>query len=129
MPVSEAVLALLATTIDSFEKLEVAHALRDGAPHPVDALRAALGHPRDELAAALAGLAASDLVSVRDGVATLAAPDDAAFAELMAAYEQDRFAVAAALSKVSLERARTMTARAFANAFIVTKRRRGDHDG
>lgn len=61
---------------------------------------------------------------VRLGPAT----QDPAFQTLMAAYDDDRLAVLTMLSTMAMERMRSMTARAFADAFVLRKKR-GDDDG
>jgi len=47
---------------------------------------------------------------------------------LMALYREDRTVVLSALSSIAVERIRSMTAEAFADAFLLRKRR-GDRDG
>ncbi|MGH9885312.1 MAG: hypothetical protein ACREBE_07275 [bacterium] len=53
---------------------------------------------------------------------------DAAFETLMAIYDDDRPFVLSELSTIAMGRIRNMAARAFANAFVLRKKR-GDGDG
>nr|HEX4318809.1 hypothetical protein [Kofleriaceae bacterium] len=118
---------LLDSTIDSFEKLEIARALRDGAPRELDDLRAALELPKEEFVVAVEALVHAGIVTSRDGVIALGArAGESRFRELMTAYDDDRFAIAAELSKIAMRRVRTMAARAFSTAFVFKKPKRGD---
>jgi hypothetical protein len=51
-----------------------------------------------------------------------------AVAELMAIYDADRMLVVGELSSLAMERIRSMASKAFANAFVLRKKR-GDDDG
>ncbi len=129
MPLSSNLVDFLDTAIDSFEKLEIARALRDRQPVRLDALRAQLQLENGVFVGAVTALVESGLVITRDGIVTLGPrASEPTFGELMAAYDEDRFAIAAALSKIAMNRMRTMTARAFSNAFVFKKPRR-DGDG
>jgi len=85
----------------------------------------------DTVDEALGGLSQMNVIEfdaesklVRLGPAT----QDPAFQTLMVTYDDDRGAVLAMLSTIAMERIRSMTARAFADAFVLRKKR-GDDDG
>jgi hypothetical protein len=125
MSIRPALVDYLASTIDSFEKLEIVRALRAG-ERRLDDLRALVPLDQDDFTTALTALADAGVVVERTGVAELGPrAADPIFGELMAAYDTDRFAIAAALSKLALARVRTMTAKAFSSAFGTDQRKRG----
>lgn len=123
--------ALLSTALDSFEKLEVLRVLRASKrAMSADELEAACRLGPDTVRETLGSLADVNILErVGDGrmfrVST-AAPQPGLEA-LMATYEEDRSAVLGELSKLAIQRIRSMTATAFADAFVI--RKRGSDDG
>lgn len=133
-PVTPRVRALLATRIDSFEKLELVVAL-SGEPRAtssVERMAERLGVARHLLREAAMGLNADSLVELTSaGELQLLPPTDRdreAIAELVALYNDDRMAVVKALGEVALDRIRGMASRVFADAFVIRKNK-DDKDG
>ena len=124
--------ALLQTQLDSFEKLELVRVLRaSGRPMSRSDLETECRFVPDTVDEALGSLLHMNVIEfdaerklVRLGPAT----QDPAFQTLMATYDDDRPAVLAMLSTIAMERIRSMTAGAFADAFVLRKKR-GDDDG
>lgn len=117
---------LLETELDSFEKLELLARVRAAAGgleladplFDTEAMRWTL----DELRRA-------GFVEKRGQLCVLGPRGtQAAIVALMSLYDTDRMTVVAELSSLSLERIRSMASRAFANAFVLRKKR-GDEDG
>lgn len=122
---------LLETRLDSFEKLEIMRTLRaTRTPMSLSELETACAAPSDLLADALADLERAKLVE-RDRPNRRfrlgAVADEPRLASLMQLYDEDRTGVLAALSSTVMQRLRSMAARAFADAFVIRKKR--DKDG
>ncbi len=115
---------LLDGPIDSLEKLEILAALRRrplGLAGLVEQLRLPLGVVKQSVSE----LVDRGLLRRRtDDVIELVA--DPRVEELLALYEADRLSVITTISRLSIERIRGMTARAFANAFVLRKKREDD---
>lgn len=117
---------LLESELDSFEKLELLARIR-GTPSGLEIAdpvfdNAAMRWTLDEL---LQG----GFVE-RRGQLCMLGPRAAepAVVSLLSLYDADRMVVVAELSSLALERIRSMASRAFANAFVLRKKR-GDDDG
>jgi DNA-binding transcriptional ArsR family regulator len=128
---------LLAHRINSFEKLEIVVALHR-APHStmsVDELCRALGLAREVVSQTVIDLRRAALVELTlRGDLRLLPPTNqeyTAVAELARLYHEDRMTLAKALGEIALDRLRSMTSRAFADAFVLRKKlkKRGDDDG
>jgi hypothetical protein len=122
--------ALMQAQLDSFEKLEVVRALR-AAVRPMSRLeleRECRFSP-DTVLDAFNRLSQTNVI-VLDAEQNFARlgkiAQDPAFEALMRFYDDDRSAVLAMLSKIAMERIRSMAARAFADAFILRKKQGGD---
>jgi hypothetical protein len=124
--------ALMQAHLDSFEKLEVVRALRASArPMSRTELESECRFTPDTVLETLGGLRqmnAIDIDAERNFVRLGEIARDPAFEALMRFYDDDRSAVLAMLSKIAMERIRSMAARAFADAFILRKKQ-GDDDG
>lgn len=96
-----------------------------------DDLEAACRATSDTVHEALESLSRTNIVEF-DAATKLArlgpSSHDPALQALMQVYDDDRLAVLALLSTMVMERLRSMTARAFADAFAVRKKR-DDDDG
>jgi hypothetical protein len=130
LKLDDGVRTLLETKLDSFEKLEIVRTLL--------ASGKAMSHPQLETACqlsseliedALPSLQRSNIVelnpvdrSIRLGIAS----QDPRFVALMQLYNEDRAGVLAVLSSAVMQRLRSMTARAFADAFVIRKKRDGN---
>jgi hypothetical protein len=123
---------LLCTRLDSFEKLEIVRLLRaSGQPMSRADLQTAGRFSSDTVVEALGSLAQSRLIEIDEATSLvrLGSPaHERAFHAVMSAYEDDRAAVLSLLSTIAMERIRSMAARAFAEAFVLRKKR-GDDDG
>jgi len=127
---------LLSRRVESFEKVELVLALRN-APHntlTIDELAASMHLPREILRRLVVDLRSSSLVDHTDKGAirlTLVnGTDEAAISELATAYASDPILVMRFLSEVAMNRIRTMASRAFADAFIIGKKKGNrDDDG
>lgn len=126
---------MLQSDLDSFEKLELVHQLR-AAKRPISrtdlqsGLRIDVGTLRTAITELLGcGLieeATDEPGSVRlGGRATVDKPLEA----LMTLYDEDRLTVVAALSSIAMDRIRGMAAHAFADAFVIRRRRKDQDDG
>jgi hypothetical protein len=116
----DAVSELLASRVDSFEKLEVIvalHAARDRRMS-VGELCTALKLPRDVVNQTTMELSRAALIAVASsGVVHLAPPtssDAEAVAALMQVHAADRFLLVRALGELAVERIRNMASRTFA---------------
>lgn len=125
---------LLASRIDSFEKLEVVVALH-GAPNrtmSVEELCRVLKIPRDAIREATMELRALALIELTSrGEVQLLPPtnrDQQVVTELVKLYDDDRFAIVKALGEIAVERIRGMASRAFADAFVLRKKPPKDRD-
>lgn len=131
LELEDGVRTLLETKLDSFEKLEIVRALRaSGQSMSFSDLEAACRLSSDLVEDTLPSLERAKLVErdaanrrVRLGTAS----NDPRFARLMQLYDEDRAGVLAALSSTVMQRLRSMAARAFAEAFVIRKKR--DDDG
>lgn len=125
----DGVRALLETRLDSFEKLEVVHALRASGGMTPEALEAACRFSSDTVQEVLASLQRVALVEPdpgRRGVVRLGGGSrDPRFEAVMQLYETDRLRVLSVLSALAMERIRHMAAQVFADAFVI-KKKRGD---
>lgn len=126
---------LLQNGIDTFEKLELVIMLR-GAPRSVmsvSELAAGLKLERPVVRRAALELRAIALVDVTaDDEVRLVAPTSRDFdsiTELARLYQDDRLAVVKTLGEIAMERIRNMASQAFADAFVIRKKPRGDGDG
>lgn len=124
----DALTELLASRIDSFEKLELIVALQ-AAPRntmSVDALCRQLKLSRDDIRQAAVELRTASLVALTStGEVQLLPPtnhDHAAIAELVRVYEEDRLAVLKYMGEIALGRIRNMASRVFADAFVIRKK-------
>jgi hypothetical protein len=125
----EALERLLLGPIDSFEKLEIAIALRASniSRWTLDQVAERTGAPTSVLARALEELAAAGIVELGGDAWSLASGCDVgAIDELVTAWSSRRAAVLAVMTQRSLERIRASAASTFADAF--TFRRRGNTD-
>jgi len=125
---------LLASRIDSFEKLEVVVALH-AAPRTtmtMDELCRALKLPRDSIRQAAMELRAVALVDLTSrGEVQLLPPtarDQQAVGELIRLYTEDRIVLVKTLGEIAVERIRGMASRAFADAFVLRKKPPKDGD-
>ncbi|MEO6775108.1 MAG: hypothetical protein ABI467_19235 [Kofleriaceae bacterium] len=117
---------LLETELDSFEKLEVMSRVRgpDAALAVDDAVL-----DNEPMRETVRDLLRAHLIERRTGV-YVAGPraTDPVVTELLALYDADRMIVVAELSALAMDRIRSMASEAFANAFVLRKKR-GDDDG
>jgi hypothetical protein len=128
----ELVRELAVEILDSFEKLEVVTCLlRKAAPMTADDLATALRLDRADLVEPLASLASHQIIAatatgyeIVDGGSWT--PHVRALASL---YEDDRIAVVTIMSEAALTRLRRQANRAFADAFVIRAKKKGDHDG
>jgi Mn-dependent DtxR family transcriptional regulator len=123
---------LLKDRISSFEKLELIVALHD-APRTtlsVDDLSRMLTLPRETVREVAIELRSASLVELTSrGEVQLLPPttrEHAAVVELVRLYREDRFTVVTAMGEIAVNRLRNMTARAFADAFVIRKKRKKD---
>lgn len=134
MKLPEPISELLENRIDSFEKLELIVALHE-APRTtmsVEELCRALKLPRDAIREAAVELRGVSLVVLTSrGDVQLLPPSNrehAAVTELVRIYRDDRLAVVKAMGEIALARIRNLASRAFADAFVIRKKR-DDEDG
>ncbi len=124
--------AFLETKLESFEKLELLHAVRSSGRALTKAeLAVAARLDANVVSDALVELEQAALVEldVRHEIVTLGLlARDHVCESLMALYHEDRTVVLSVLSSIAVKRIRSMTARAFADAFVLRKKR-GDQDG
>lgn len=118
--------ALLETQLDSFEKLEIAHALRASGGMTPQALEVACRFSVETVQEVLTSLQRAALVEPdpnRNGVFRLGSASQAPrFEAALQLYETDRLGVLSVLSTLAMERIRHMAARVFADAFVIKKR-------
>jgi DNA-binding GntR family transcriptional regulator len=125
---------LLATRIDTFEKLELIVALHAGprATMSLADLAAAMKVSQEVVREAALGLRASALVELTRDVVQLLPPTSreyAAVEDLVRVYHEDRLTVVKTLGEIAMQRIRNMASRAFADAFVLRKRTKDDGDG
>jgi hypothetical protein len=115
---------VLATEVDSFEKLEVLSRVFS-ATTGLDVNDPALDN--EVMASAVAELSRDRLIEERASVYVIGVRGiRPAVAELMMIHEVDRMLVVSELSSLAIERIRSMTSNAFANAFVLRKKRGDD---
>jgi hypothetical protein len=117
---------ILETDLDSFEKLEVMSRVR-GTTAGLAMDDPALDN--QAMRQTVTELLQGGLIERRGGVYVVGPrATDVAVVELLSAYDGDRMAIVGELSSLAMERIRSMASRAFANAFVLRKKR-GDDDG
>jgi DNA-binding IclR family transcriptional regulator len=130
LQLDDGVQTLLVTKLDSYERLEIMRVLHGaGRTMSQSELVDACGLSSDDVDDALASLGRSKLVEhdpANHGIRVGPASADPCFATLMQAYNEDRAAVLAVLSSALMQRLRSMAARAFADAFVIRKKRGDD---
>jgi hypothetical protein len=115
---------LLETELDSFEKLEVMSRVR-GTTAGLATDDAALDN--EAMRQTIAELLQGRLIERRDCVYVVGPrATDVAVVALLSAYDADRMAIVGELSSLAMERIRSMASKAFANAFVLRKKRRDD---
>lgn len=125
---------LLDAGIDSLDKLEIVVALYHAPERSLDfgALRERLDLDRDELRRSLRELAAAGFVTEGDErrvtLSRLDAEREPRLSEIVTLYEQDKTRLVIAITEISLDRLRALAARAFADAFVIRRRKGDDHD-
>jgi hypothetical protein len=123
---------LLEVTLDSFEKLEIAIALRRAAAQSLSLseLSAALQLSTAIVERGIDELALAGVVQFDSGVARLSLdPQDApALDEIAALHDEDRLLLVRTLTEISMERMRGMAARAFADAFQFRRKKEENGD-
>jgi hypothetical protein len=130
-----AVIELLTTRIDSFEKLEILVALHAAprATMSVDELCQVAKLSREVVRQAALEMRAAALVelTVRGEVQLLppTSADLRAVSELVALYNDDRFLIAKALGEIAVARIRGMASRVFAEAFVIRKKPKDGDNG
>lgn len=128
----DGVRTLLEIQLDSYEKLEIVRALRaSGAAMSKQELEAACRLTSETVDEVLADLERAKVIEhdvARRLVRLGPASADPRFAALIQLYDDDRPGVLSVLSSLVMQRLRSMTARAFADAFVIRKKR-GDGDG
>jgi hypothetical protein len=115
---------LLETELDSFEKLEVMSRVR-GTTAGLATEDAALDN--QAMRQTIAELMRGQLIERRGAVYVIGPrATDVAVVELLSAYDADRMAIVSELSSLAMERIRSMASKAFANAFVLRKKRKDD---
>ncbi len=126
---------LLDTRVESFEKLELLMLLRrtPGGSSTIGAISRTLDLGSDEVRAIAGDLSSGGLVAwAPDGTVSLAPrtdEDQAALDELARVYEDDKIAVVKAIAETAMDRLRNLAGRAFAEAFVIRKKPKGNDDG
>ena len=126
-----AAVRLLEDHLHSYEKLEVLHAVHNGARAMSRAeVIAAARLDESIVVTELGELQRAGFIAIdAAGLATLGAPARTpACEEVLGLYAEDRGTLLPLLSAIAMGRIRSMTARAFADAFVIRKKR-GDQDG
>jgi len=120
---------LLSSSLDTFEKLEVALELARSPAHTssIGELTTALQMPRDHIERGVQGLRDLCWLDAAGGLLRLDPPPVAApaFAALRRLYDEDRALIAQAISDVAMEKIRGMAARAFSEAFTAIRKKGG----
>jgi hypothetical protein len=131
---SQTLRKLLDTHVESFEKLELLMLLRR-APEGRSTngeLALALDLGDDEVREIVAALSSAGLVSrAVDGSISLAPRTEAeraALDELARVYAEDKIVLVKAIAETAMDRLRNLAGRAFADAFVIRKKRGGDDD-
>lgn len=115
---------LLETVLDSFEKLEVLSRVRaTAAGLAVDDLTL----DNEVLRSTIKELLRDRLIE-QPGLAYVLGPrgSEPAVEQLMTIYDDDRMPIITELSSLAMDRIRTMASKAFADAFILRKKRKDD---
>lgn len=123
----------LAAKLDSWERLElVVHLAGLPAPAPLASVCERIGLTLENAKPAADALVRAGLL-VRDGRDGMQLSDtarqDPDFQATLVAYREDRIAILNALSAIAMGKIRSMAARAFADAFVLRKKKPEDHDG
>jgi len=130
LELDDGVRALLEARLDSFEKLEIARALRGSDGMTPAALEVACRLSAETVQEVLTSLQQVALVEPDPGrgevVRLGSASRDPRFEAVMQLYATDRPRVLSVLSTLAMERIRHMAAQVFTDA-IVVKHKRGDH--
>jgi DNA-binding MarR family transcriptional regulator len=131
---SPALRKLLDTQVESFEKLELLMLLRRSpSGRRAGELAIALNIGSDEVRAIVAALSAAGLVArAADGAISLAPqrPEgQAVLDELARVYEEDKIVLVKVIAETAMDRLRNLAGRAFADAFVIRKNKKGDDDG
>ncbi len=132
---SPALRKLLDTHVESFEKLELLMLLRrtPSGHKTVGEIALALDLGSDEVRAIVTALSAGGMIArAADGTISLApqkAEDGAVLDELARVYEEDKIALVTAIAETAMDRLRNLAGRAFADAFVIRKNRKGGDDG
>lgn len=129
---SPALRRMLERRLDSFEKLEIALALRDAEGHEltVEQLARELQVGSDVLRRLVTALVSSGLVQQvdADGVKLAATESElVVLEEASRLYMEDRTEIVGLFSSIALDRIRGMAARSFADAFRIGKKKDGDN--
>lgn len=125
------VYGMIVRVLDSFEKLEVVVAIeRAGVPQSTVELVRLTGIEEEVVREAAEGLVADGVVAMASGAYGLdrAGPWGPNLEALVALYRRDRMEVVTMMSRAALERMRDRASRAFADAFVI-RRKKGPHDG
>jgi DNA-binding transcriptional regulator YhcF (GntR family) len=124
---------LLDVLLNSFERLEITIALYRAPAHTlsVPELITKLQLPSNVVDRGLEELERAGAVQVVNSVVrlTLDAQDIPAMDEVAALYEEDRLLVVRTLTEIAMDKIRGITARAFADAFQLRKKKEEDGDG
>jgi hypothetical protein len=118
--------------LDSFEKLEVLVCLvREAKPLTADAIATALRVNKPDLIEPLAQLAREGVIQAGEsGYEIVHGGAWAAHVQALAGlYTTDRIQVVTIMSEASLRRLRSQANRAFADAFVIRARKKGDDHG
>jgi hypothetical protein len=120
---TQAVKRLLSEVIDSFEKLEIVVYLQRAGfrLEPVRDIAKAISLPIDEVDSCLAALKA-------EGALEESGPWRSSIDELVKMYDDDRIEVLNLMTRTALDRVRKQAARAFADAFVIRPKKKGDPD-
>jgi hypothetical protein len=128
---SQALRRLLETKLDTFEKLELVVVLREAAAAiPLEELARQLQVGPDVLRRVAVELARGGLVAIDGDDKIWLRADDAELELLNEArelYKKDRSQVITLLSAIAMERLRGMSARSFADAFSLRKKKDDDN--
>lgn len=119
----ELVFELAVEVVDSFEKLDILVRIATATPLSIEG---------EDMATALAQLVAAGVVtSGPAGYLVAEGPWSSHIGALASLYQSDRMQVVTLMSKASLQRLRAQAARAFADAFVISPRKKkkgDDHD-
>lgn len=123
---------LLEGLLDSYEKLEIAIALHraDARSLSVAELGSKLQLPSNIVERGIDELSSAGVVRLANGVATstMDPRDIPAMDEIVALHEDDRLLLVRTLTEIAMDKIRGMTARAFADAFKLRRKKEDDRD-